>query len=257
MKDPTGFEDAVELAEQYPEDPRVLHTLAYAHETRKEYAAAITAITRAIGISPREPALLFERGGYALKVGDHECAVADFSQGLVLCDEHKSDYYREAFHFLRAEAFVQLGRTAEALADLSHVADDYVFWTTKLRSKEDLLVLCGEEVPARSGRERRPDPEEPVLPESPDEEEAALANELGAAGLAAIDAALLKHARARYLKAARVIADAMDACDVPLDDNHFWLFARRLIVLADAGALEARGNLHNPRRSEVRLPERP
>jgi tetratricopeptide (TPR) repeat protein len=87
QKEPTGFTDAVRLAEQYPEEPRVWHTLAYAHEMKNEYAAAISASTRAIELNPKEPALFFTRGGYALHTGDHERAVADFSQGLVLSDD--------------------------------------------------------------------------------------------------------------------------------------------------------------------------
>jgi len=257
-KDPTGFEDAVKLSEQYPESAEVWHTLAYAHETEDEYTAAIAAITRAIELSPKEPALFFERGGYALNTGEYERAVADFSQGLVLSDEFNWDYYREALHFMRAEAFVQLGKKAEALADLSHVADDRTYWTTKRRSKADLLALCGEEAPMK-GRIQSPEPEEPGgIPEYPDDEEAALAKELGEAGLAAVDAALLKHVIYRYQKASRVIIEALN-CDgySSRDDPRICLYARRLIALAEAGLIEARGNLYRPSRSEVRLPKKP
>lgn len=257
QKDPTGFEDAVRLAEQYPEEPRVWRTLAYAHEMKNEYAAAIAAGTRAIELSPKAPALFFKRGEYALQTGDHERAVADFSQGLVLSDESKSDYYRETLHFLRAEAFAQLGKKAEALADLSHVRDDFSFWTTQLRSKADLLVLCGESVPPPKEKEEEPAVLSPSMPEYPDEAEVALARELGEAGLAAVDAALLKHVIHREQKAARVIGDALDFGRYTLDDTHVRLFARRLITLAEAGTIEARGDLHNPRRSEVRLPKKP
>ncbi|MDI1481123.1 hypothetical protein [Polyangium sp. y55x31] len=95
------------------------------------------------------------------------------------------------------------------------------------------------------------------MPESPDEEEIALAKELGEAGLAAVDAALLKQVIYRYQKAARVIVDALDFGSYPLDDTHVRLFARRLIALAESGAIVARGNLLNPRRSEVALPDEP
>jgi tetratricopeptide (TPR) repeat protein len=251
-RDPSGFADAVRLAEQYPEDPHVWDTLAYAHNERGEQAAAIAAMTRAIELNPKEPALFFERGEYALQTGDHERAVADFSQGLVLSDEFNWDYYREALHFLRAETFVYLGQKDEALADLSHVRDDYVYLGAKLRSKAALLVMCGESVPPP--KEEAPLSSEPSMSEFPDEEEAALATELGEAGLAAVDAALLKHVIHRELKAARVIADALDFGSYPLDDTHVRLFARRLIALAEAGTIEARGDLHNPRRSVVRLP---
>ncbi|MDC0744980.1 tetratricopeptide repeat protein [Polyangium mundeleinium] len=250
--DPTGFEDAVRLVEQYPEDPHVWDTLAYAHSSSDDYVAAIAAISRAIELNPKDPALFFDRGEYALQTGDHERAVADFGQGLVLCDEPRWEYLREVLHFLRAEAFVHLGKKAEALADLSHVRDDYRYWTTELRSKADLLVMCGESVPPLKEKEEAP--LSSPMPESPDEEEIALGKELGEAGLAAVDAALLKQMTHRYLKAARIIVDALDFGSYPLDDTHVRLFARRLIALAEAGTIEARGNLLNPRRSEVCLP---
>jgi len=262
-RDPAAFEEITGLAEQYPEEPKVWRLLAYAHEKRDDYAAAIAAYTRAIALSPKVlwlMALFFSRGESALYTGDYELAVADFSQGLVLSDEFNSDYLREELHFLRAEAFIQLGKKAEALADLSHVKDDYVSVRAESRSKADLLVMCGEEPPVKSRSESR-EPEEPEepdgVPEDPDEEEAALAAKLGEAGLEAVDAALLKYTRDRYLKAARVIADALDACGFPRDDNHVALFVRRLIALAEAETIEAQGNLYRPTRSEVGLPEKP
>jgi hypothetical protein len=91
------------------------------------------------------------------------------------------------------------------------------------------------------------------LSESPGDEETALAMELGAAGLNTIDATLLKHTQDRWRKAARVVLDAVQAASFPLSDetrvrNH----VRRLLVLADSRALDAKGNLRKPRWSEVR-----
>jgi tetratricopeptide (TPR) repeat protein len=271
-RDPAAFEEIVRLAEQYPEEPEVWDTLASAHESRGDHAAAIAAYTRAIALSPKVPALLtlfFSRGGCALDIGDLELAVADFSQALVLSDELNWDYLREELHFLRAGILVELGKTAEALADLSHVADDYVSLGAKRRSKADLLVMCGESVPPP--KEEAPPSSEPpsysanlvaesrsVLSESPDEEEAALAKELGEAGLAAVDAALLKHMLDRSLKAARVIWDAVESSGYPVtDQTRVRLYARRLIALAEAGAVIAEGDMHRPGRCHVRLSRRP
>jgi len=256
-KDPAAFEDIEKLAEQYPQEPKVWRTLGCAHEAKGDHAAAIAAVTRAIALDAREPGLFVDRGYYALNARDYERAVADLSQGLDLHDEPNWSYYHDVLRIMRAAGLFRLDKKAEALADLSHIRDAYVLWKGELWAKEELAALCGEEAPASGESERDPESDKIVLPESPDEEEAALATKLGADGLEAVDAALLKHARARYLKAARVIADAINASGVPFDDNHFWLFARRLNLLADAGLLRARGNLHNPRRSEVRLPERP
>lgn len=272
-RDPAAFEEIARLAEQYPEEPEVWHTLASAHEARSDQAAAIAAYTRAIALSPKKPALIVlfsSRGECALHTGDHELAVADFSQAIVLSDELNWHYLREELHFMRAEVFVQLGKTAEALADLSHLKDGYVSLRAKRRSKADLLVLCGAPVPPPK-EEEAPASSAPLsysanlvaesrslLPEFPDEEEAALAKELGEAGLADVDAALLKHAIGRYLKAARVIWDAVESSGFPItDQTRVRLYARRLIALAEAGTIEARGNLYRPTRSEVRLPRRP
>lgn len=94
------------------------------------------------------------------------------------------------------------------------------------------------------------------LSAAPDEEETTLAMELGAASLDTIDTTLLKHAHHRWRKAARVVLDAVEAGGFPLSDEaRVRVHVRRLIVLADAGALEAKGNLRKPRWSEVRLPE--
>ncbi|HVJ90912.1 MAG TPA: DUF3658 domain-containing protein [Labilithrix sp.] len=267
--DPAAFEEIAKLAEQYPEKPKVWCTLACAHEARGDHAAAIAAVTRAMALDAREPGLFLDRGHYALNAGDYERAAADFSQGLALHDEPNWDFYCEMLHFMRAAAFYRLGKKAEALADLAHVRDDYVLWKGELWSKLELLVLCGASVPPPGGDGSAASSEplrysgnlvfenQSALPASPDEEEAALATELGAAGLEAIDAALLECTRDRYLKAARVIADAIKDSGFPLDDNHVWLFCRRLNILADAGLVQARGNLHRPRFSEVRRLPRP
>jgi hypothetical protein len=94
------------------------------------------------------------------------------------------------------------------------------------------------------------------LSASPDEEETAVAIELGAGGLDTIDATLLKHVHHRWQKAARVVFEALQDGGFPLsDDARIRIHIRRLIVLADSGALEATGNLRRPRWSEVRLPK--
>lgn len=267
-EDPTVIEDAVKLTEQYPEEWEVWRTLAYAYGRQNNYAAAIETMTRVIALAPREPEVFDMRGSYMLSAGDYEHAIADFNQGLVLCDELKSDYYRASFHFLRAEAFVQLGRKAEALADLAHVKEDYVFWTIQVRTKAELLSLCADAsspgndgrynglVDSASKKEEQETFDKRELTETPDADEAALAEQLGAAGLAKADATLLKCARPRFYKVARVLSDAIEADDFEVTDTLVCVYLRRLIALVDAGALEGAGNLRRPRFSEVRLPER-
>jgi hypothetical protein len=93
------------------------------------------------------------------------------------------------------------------------------------------------------------------LPDEPEKEERALAQQLGPEGLRAIDAALARCTKSRWLKVARVIADALrdrkfDITSDAANDLH----ARRVIVLIEAGVLLVQGDPRRPRFSEVRLP---
>lgn len=97
------------------------------------------------------------------------------------------------------------------------------------------------------------DDEDQVTP-VPTAGEAALVASLGRAGLAAIDAAILKATRPRWLKVARVVVDAVKAGGFATDDDAVQLHVRRVVALVDAAKLAAQGNLLRPRFSEVRLP---
>jgi hypothetical protein len=93
------------------------------------------------------------------------------------------------------------------------------------------------------------------LPLLPDEAEAELAAQLGEERVRAIEEALVSHTRVRWLKVARVVADALKAGGFPATEDAFVrLHVRRVIALVDSGRLEAQGKLRRPRRSEVRLP---
>jgi len=94
------------------------------------------------------------------------------------------------------------------------------------------------------------------LPLEPSEGESALTAQFGPAALSAIDATLRSQAVRSWRKVARVLTDALEAgAFSPLEDCHIHLHLRRLIGLVESGELESQGDLRNPRRSEVRLPE--
>jgi tetratricopeptide (TPR) repeat protein len=133
---------ALSLIERYPEETRVWSLRAYLHGRNREHSKAIADLTRAIEINRMEPKLFYDRGLEELALRDNQAAADDFTTGLELCDHYANDYYRESLHFLRAEAFLGLGRKQRALADLEHVRDDLKSWTFKLRTKAELLDEC-------------------------------------------------------------------------------------------------------------------
>jgi hypothetical protein len=88
----------------------------------------------------------------------------------------------------------------------------------------------------------------------PDDAEKALAAKLGDAGIAAVDAHLLAHARHLDQKVARLVHDALDSGGFsPWDEGCVELHTRRVIALIEAGRLQVRGNARRPRWSEVSL----
>jgi len=92
------------------------------------------------------------------------------------------------------------------------------------------------------------------LPVSPTEVEAKLADSLGSGGLRAVDERILKAARPRWLKMARVAIDALQAGGLPTSEDQVQLHLRRMIALVEAGKLEGQGSIFRPRFGEVRLP---
>ena len=146
---------ANELVEQYPNELKVWTLRAYLYRRNGNYAEAVADLTQAININAMDPTelslntgllktvdLFFNRGADRFALGDDQSAIDDFSKGLDLCDQYHSDDYRETLLFWRAETLLRLGKKREALADLAQVADDFSFWTYKLRTKKDLLADC-------------------------------------------------------------------------------------------------------------------
>lgn len=97
--------------------------------------------------------------------------------------------------------------------------------------------------------------DEDELAEAPSASEAAFAGALSPEQVTAIDERLLRQSSKEQRKVARVISDALaDAGLDAWDDGCLEFHARRVILLAHAGHLEAFGNVRKPRWSEVRLP---
>ena len=141
-KDPTAVERATRLAEEYPDEPMVWSSLAYARASNKDLDGAVLAMNRMIDLAPPHPVNFLTRGRYELKRGNLEAALADFDRGIELSKQLQDDWCVENIYFFRAEVLVRLGRKAEARADLSHVRDDMLDWLPQRRTKADILADC-------------------------------------------------------------------------------------------------------------------
>jgi len=138
------LDDAFALAEeaiaQYPTKKEVWDLRAFIRSLTGQYDLAIADISTAINLDPRDPYLFFDRARYHLGARQWQAADNDSVRGLELCEPHE----RETFHFLRAEALLQLGHKAEALVELAEVDDDLRGWTFRFVRKEDLMAECQE-----------------------------------------------------------------------------------------------------------------
>jgi tetratricopeptide (TPR) repeat protein len=127
---------------EFPGQAEAWRYRAYVLALRGQHRDAVKDMTSAIGLNSREPHYYWTRGKYLLDLGDNEAAIKDLTETLRLCDEHSSDYYREAAHLLRAEAYLRLGRPEEARRDCESVSDNATIWAGSIRSKEAILADC-------------------------------------------------------------------------------------------------------------------
>ncbi|EJE50065.1 hypothetical protein PMI14_05351 [Acidovorax sp. CF316] len=88
-----------------------------------------------------------------------------------------------------------------------------------------------------------------------DPEEQEVVNRLTPEQIQRIDAQLLADCAAGWWrKSARIVGTAWQVLSKELPDVPVGFYAQRVMALAEAGSLEAQGNLHYMRFSEVRLP---
>lgn len=150
------YEDARRLCEgliaEFADDPEPHAKLAYVKAREGKYAEAVTDISQAIELNPREPDYFYSRGRYRLAIGDAEDAATDFDQVIGLCAEYQNSYYLEPSRYFKAEALARVGRVEDALLALDGVSDDFETWDNGLTSKRDLKRRCE----AARGQEKRP-----------------------------------------------------------------------------------------------------
>lgn len=137
-----AFDLANRIVEKYPHEPESWMLRGYLNDLTGNLEGAINDVERAMTLGSAGPREFYTRGKYQFQLGRDTAAIEDFTAAISLCDCLKDDYFRNALHFDRAEAYLRQGKKAEALADANLVPDDMRWWTFELRSKEDLIRDC-------------------------------------------------------------------------------------------------------------------
>ena len=106
------YEEALQrldaLLTKHPAEPAVWSLRGYTNNSKGDLLSAVSDLTECIKFRRNEPDDFFTRGRILFKAGRLEEAIVDFTRVLQLCDDHRSDYYRQAAHFFRADAYVRL-----------------------------------------------------------------------------------------------------------------------------------------------------
>ena len=115
------------VIQAHPSLPDSLRTRAAIYARKGDLDCAISDITNVIAQEPDNPSHYFFRGWWYLDSGNAEQAVKDLTKALAL-GENNNHYHDESAHFLRATAYLRLGRYDNALADCQHVRDDFLIY---------------------------------------------------------------------------------------------------------------------------------
>jgi tetratricopeptide (TPR) repeat protein len=141
-KESEAMDRANQIAEDYPREPESWMLRGYLNELAGNLESAISDVERAMALGTAGPREFYTRGRYHFQAGHDSAAVEDYTTAINLCDSLSDDYFRTALHFERAEAYIRLGKKAEALEDAHRVPDDSRWWTFELRTKHDLIRDC-------------------------------------------------------------------------------------------------------------------
>lgn len=141
------FKDALkcldDLAASNASEHKVWAVRAHANAQQGDFQAAHSDWSRAISLHGDEPHYLYMRGIELFKVARYREAVEDFTRVIDLCSRYRSSYYLEPAYFFRADAFARLKEFERARSDCEQIASEVRIWTDQLRTKADILALCG------------------------------------------------------------------------------------------------------------------
>jgi tetratricopeptide (TPR) repeat protein len=129
------------LLDEHPHSREALWSRAFIFGGMGDTESAIGDLTRIIALRSEEPCYFTERAHRLIDAGRYAEAVEDLTETLRLCDQWDSDHYRAVAHFVRAYAYLRLGRPNDALADCHHVRDGFSWWIEHgLRTKAEITA---------------------------------------------------------------------------------------------------------------------
>lgn len=143
LMDSRKISDALALSDRYtkmhPEDAEGWRYRAHVFEITRDFSQAITAMSEAIRLSPREPGYRWLRGMFYFRAGFNNEAEQDMTKTIQLGAQAESTYYDEVAHLLRAETYRRMGQADRARADCEHVGDGALIWVDQRISKQEIL----------------------------------------------------------------------------------------------------------------------
>lgn len=141
------LEQAVDKATSYlaldHENGRLYAVRAYAYARGRNYCKAIEDLTQAMHLL-KEPHYAYMRGQYYFREKKYTEAVSDFTTAMQWGRACDSFYYEHPALFFRAECWLRLRDPAAAKLDLGRVPEGTKIWTSKMRTREELLQVCAE-----------------------------------------------------------------------------------------------------------------
>jgi tetratricopeptide (TPR) repeat protein len=139
---PEGIEGALRLAEEFPNEAEVWQVLSSAYWLNEDFASAAAVMQKAIDLEPQESLWFYYRAEAKSKLDDFAGAVENLTEAIHVCDPIERATLLQRLYFWRADMFLQLGRKAEARADLEHAPDVFALRTTRIRERDEMLAEC-------------------------------------------------------------------------------------------------------------------